>query len=325
MIAVGAWSAALAAPVAPADPTTIAGASAALHDASRKAEAAAEAYNLAASKQVSANNAVSGAQKAAAAADAAYAKRRRDMTQLVHARYEGTSLGAAGALIDSSSARNLLTRMGTLDVMSTRFGQTVAGLSQTRQTADAAHAAAVTAVTTARTVREQAKAALNAANAQQAHFRQILSTLSAAQLAQYRSGTIPPAVAKATIAANPEPLTAEQRTIVNFVEAQVGKPYVFAASGPAAYDCSGLSMVAYQLVGIHLSHYAPTQYTASSNHPDSSQLEPGDLVFLYPDIGHVEIYVGNGIAVSAADEELGIRYVNVFADMGSWYGATRLL
>ena len=48
-------------------------------------------------------------------------------------------------------------------------------------------------------------------------------------------------------------------------------------------------------------------------------------MFLYQPIGHVEVYIGNGVAVSAANEELGVRYVNVFDDMADYTGATRLL
>ncbi len=59
-------------------------------------------------------------------------------------------------------------------------------------------------------------------------------------------------------------------------------------------------------------------------HVSYSQLQPGDLVFLYSPISHVEIYIGNDIAVSAADEQLGIRYVHVSQDMGNWAGATHL-
>ena len=315
-----------AAPARPANPpTTIASASAALSDASRKAEKTAEAFNLATIKLAAANKAAADARRAALQADARYDQRRGQMTHLVRARYEGDSFGTAAALLDSRNAGNLMTRMGTLNLVSSRLGAVLAAVGEAKAAADAANNTATATLRAANAMATRAERSFTEANTSKAKFETILATLSAAQLAQYNSGTVPPAVAKATIAAGNPHLSAKQKTIVDFVESQVGKPYVFAAAGPEAYDCSGLSMVAYALVGIHLPHNSVTQYTASSNHPTSSQLQPGNLVFLYPDTGHVEIYVGNGMAVSAADEELGIRYVNVFADMGSWYGATRLL
>ncbi len=306
-------------------PTTIGAATAALTQASREAEGAAEAYNLASGQVNATVQAAAAAQRVATVANAAYARERAVMSDLVRVRYEGHSLGTAGALLDSTDASALISRAGTLSAVSSRMGATIAQVGQAKLAADRANAAATARQRDARTSQDQAKATLRAATDRKANFQRILSTLSAAQLAQYNSGTIPPEVARGTIAEGSQTLTSRQKTIIDYVQAQVGKPYVFAAAGPDAYDCSGLVKAAYALLGFSLTHYAPTQYTASGNHPSSSQLQPGDLVFLYPDIGHVEIYIGNGIAVSAADEELGIRYVNVFADMGSYFGATRLL
>ena len=76
-----------------------------------------------------------------------------------------------------------------------------------------------------------------------------------------------------------------------FALAQIGKPYVFAASGPNAYDCSGLTMAAWGKAGVQLPHFAAYQYNMG-HHVSRSQLEPGDLVFFYPGIQHVAMYIG---------------------------------
>jgi cell wall-associated NlpC family hydrolase len=313
----------------PADPAplpaTIASTTTALSDASRQAERAAEAYNLATGRLAAADQAAVTARRVAAVAAADYQRERSAMTDLVRVRYEGDSFGTAGALLDSTDARGLINRMGTLDVVSSRFGATIAAVGRAKIAADVSRTQAVARQRDAQVGFAKAQGALADAEAKKRRFQAILASLSATQLAQYNSGTIPPTVARGIIAAGARTLSAKQKTIVDYAQAQVGKPYVFAAAGPDAYDCSGLVKAAFALLGFDLTHYAPTQYSASGDHPSATQLQPGDLVFLYPDIGHVEIYVGGGLAVSAADEELGIRYVNVFADMGSWYGATRLL
>ncbi|HEY8481916.1 MAG TPA: NlpC/P60 family protein [Spirillospora sp.] len=74
---------------------------------------------------------------------------------------------------------------------------------------------------------------------------------------------------------------------------KIGKPYVWGAAGPNAFDCSGLTMWAYRQVGINLPHYTGSQWTAGTHVP-RSQLQPGDLVFFYSDLHHVGLYVGNG-------------------------------
>lgn len=77
-----------------------------------------------------------------------------------------------------------------------------------------------------------------------------------------------------------------------------GDPYVWGAAGPNAFDCSGLVKWAYAQVGISLPHYTVYQFN-SGEHISRSQLEPGDLVFFYSDIGHVGMYIGNGLMVDA--------------------------
>jgi cell wall-associated NlpC family hydrolase len=75
--------------------------------------------------------------------------------------------------------------------------------------------------------------------------------------------------------------------IVAAAAAQAGKPYVYGATGPSAFDCSGLTGWAYAAVGIHLPRTSSAQAAAMTR---VSQPLPGDLVF-FP--GHIGIYAGN--------------------------------
>jgi peptidoglycan DL-endopeptidase CwlO len=85
---------------------------------------------------------------------------------------------------------------------------------------------------------------------------------------------------------------------VRFAHAQLGKGYRWAASGPDAYDCSGLTSAAWGAAGVRLPHNAARQYRAVSR-ISRSELRPGDLVFYYPDIHHVGIYQGDGKIIHA--------------------------
>jgi cell wall-associated NlpC family hydrolase len=87
--------------------------------------------------------------------------------------------------------------------------------------------------------------------------------------------------------------------IVAFAYAQLGKPYVWAAAGPRSYDCSGLVLAAYALVGIHLEHAVVLIWPASQ-HIRRDQLEPGDLVFYESSsLHHIAIYIGGGRVIHA--------------------------
>jgi peptidoglycan DL-endopeptidase CwlO len=79
---------------------------------------------------------------------------------------------------------------------------------------------------------------------------------------------------------------------------RIGDPYVWGAAGPDSFDCSGLVMWAYAQVGISLEHFTGDQWN-EGEHVSISQLEPGDLVFFYADLGHVGLYIGNGLMVDA--------------------------
>ncbi|RMI45365.1 NlpC/P60 family protein [Actinomadura harenae] len=74
---------------------------------------------------------------------------------------------------------------------------------------------------------------------------------------------------------------------------KLGDPYVWGASGPSSFDCSGLVMWAYEQLGVNLPHYTGDQWNAGT-HVTRDRLRPGDLVFFYPDLHHMGLYVGAG-------------------------------
>jgi peptidoglycan DL-endopeptidase CwlO len=79
---------------------------------------------------------------------------------------------------------------------------------------------------------------------------------------------------------------------------QLGKPYLWGAAGPNAYDCSGLVMWAYAHVGISLAHFTGDQWTEGA-HVSRSQLQPGDIVFFFSDISHEGMYIGGNLMIDA--------------------------
>ena len=100
-----------------------------------------------------------------------------------------------------------------------------------------------------------------------------------------------------------------------FARSQLGKPYRYAGAGPDDWDCSGLTMVAYEAVEVRLPHNALAQYqaTAAATVPLDS-LQPGDLVYFGPDlaaIGHVGIYVGGGDMIDAPHTGAFVRVESI--------------
>jgi cell wall-associated NlpC family hydrolase len=85
---------------------------------------------------------------------------------------------------------------------------------------------------------------------------------------------------------------------VAYARAQVGKPYCWGGSGPGCFDCSGLTMMAWQQAGVSLPHSSAAQYNVGRR-ISASELQPGDLIFYYSPISHVSIYIGGGQRISA--------------------------
>lgn len=101
-----------------------------------------------------------------------------------------------------------------------------------------------------------------------------------------------------------------------------GDPYVWGAAGPNAFDCSGLVLWAYAQVGISLPHYTGDQWNMGV-HVSRANLQPGDLVFFYADIGHVGLYIGNGLMVDAPDFGEPVQVQPVMWDV--YVGAVRIV
>lgn len=101
-----------------------------------------------------------------------------------------------------------------------------------------------------------------------------------------------------------------------FARHQIGDPYVWGATGPDAWDCSGLTMGAWRAGGIALPHYSVAQYSQSTPISRSS-LRPGDLVFWGSSsspssIYHVALYVGNGMIVQAPRTGRDVEEVSMY-------------
>ncbi|MYR42399.1 C40 family peptidase [Streptomyces sp. SID5910] len=92
--------------------------------------------------------------------------------------------------------------------------------------------------------------------------------------------------------------SAEGDRAVRFAVEQLGKPYQWGAEGPAAYDCSGLTSVAWQRAGTPIPRTSQEQWARLERVP-LEELRPGDLVVYFPEATHVALYLGDGMVVQA--------------------------
>ncbi|MEV5998366.1 NlpC/P60 family protein [Streptomyces griseomycini] len=117
----------------------------------------------------------------------------------------------------------------------------------------------------------------------------------------------------------PGPRAAEA---VSYAYRKIGSPYVWGATGPDAFDCSGLVQAAYRSAGVSLPRTTYAQIT-TGRRVSRSELRPGDLVFFYSGISHVGIYVGDGRMIHAPNPSAPVRLDPV--DRMPFAGATRVV
>ncbi|WP_104522665.1 C40 family peptidase [Blastococcus atacamensis] len=254
-----------------------------------------------------------GAQLEKATAELAAAQ--QSVRSVARTAYTGESMGSFQAMMMSESADEFVSRVTTL--------QTIAG-HQTGlvERAAAANVAAAQAQATATKAATDAQATFDAVAAQQADLQKQIDEFKA-QFNQLSAEERRAAVAESSHtdeAAGEEradgarasrddrsapapsaPVVANSQAAqvaVNAALAQRGKPYVWAAGGPNAFDCSGLTQYAFRAAGISLPHSSRGQ-SGMGQAVSRDQLQPGDLVFFYRPVSHVGIYIGNGQMVHA--------------------------
>lgn len=109
---------------------------------------------------------------------------------------------------------------------------------------------------------------------------------------------------------------------VSYAYTKLGSPYVWGATGPDAFDCSGLIQAAYRSAGISLPRTTYAQIDAGRR-VSRSELLPGDLVFFYSGISHVGMYIGNGQMIHAPNPSAPVRVAPI--DQMPFAGATRVV
>jgi len=112
---------------------------------------------------------------------------------------------------------------------------------------------------------------------------------------------------------------------LKFALKQIGDLYVWAAAGPTRWDCSGLTMRAYQAAGVSLPHSSRVQINYGKSISYAS-IKPGDLLFFGKPISHVSIYMGGGKMVQAPRPGKKVEVIPLTRKFGTkpFVGARRL-
>lgn len=260
-----------------------------------------------------------------AAAESRIDQFRPTVGKLAAASYQGARTNRLFALMVSDSPQQLLDQMSALDAISNETSKAVSEFKQATADATAAAEASQASADAARAATEQAKQVSDELQNKQSELQKQIDSvtkafdqLTGAERAQLAGSPFPAGVDAGSILANLGSGTGSAALQAGLT--QVGKPYSWGATGPDAYDCSGLVVWAYKQIGKVLPRSSQAQ--ADGGTPvDKSQLQPGDVVLFYSDASHVGLYAGDGNVLHASTYGTPVK-VDSMASM-PFYGARR--
>jgi len=318
-----------------------------LNELSRQAEQTTEAMH---SAQLDLDNklAVQQAADAKHAADAAAVESAKSqlatfqssVDKLAAAQYMGGRTDGLDAMLTATSPQGLIDQLAVQRVMAAEMSAQMKSYREIGQQAALAEDASAKSAAEAKTAAEQAAAVRADLQSKQSRLQLQVAVVKSQYLALTPSqrealAAMPPMPAPpAPEAAAPDPgvLAAppgdippgdvappgeipgggapEAATVIQAALSRIGSPYSWGASGPSAFDCSGLVMWSFQQAGISLPH--SSQALAQGGQPVSmDQMQPGDLVTYYSDASHVAIYIGDGMMVHASTYGTPVRVAPV--------------
>jgi cell wall-associated NlpC family hydrolase len=289
-------------------------ASAAPHDRTRaevdrlyaQAEKATEAYNKADENADALRREVGDAQDRIARKQQRVNSLRETLGSLAGAQYRSGGLDPALALLLSDDPADYLDKAAVLDRIGVHQAGELKELRSALRELAQERAEAVHKLTELDRSRKAVAAHKKRVEEKLAQARRLLNSLPYDERAAYarasRSGR-----ADFPGLGDVAPASGRAAAAMAAARAALGRPYVWGASGPYGFDCSGLMQWAYARAGVQLPRTSQEQRYAGRQIP-LSQARPGDLVVYRSDASHVAMYAGNGQVIHAPHPGAPVRY-----------------
>ncbi|GAB7103894.1 C40 family peptidase [Streptomyces phaeofaciens JCM 4814] len=303
----------------------------------REAEDATEKYNGAQEKATAAAQRLKTLRDEAARKEERLNSAREELGSMAAAQYRNGGLDPAVQLALSDDPDQYLDGAAFAERAGDRQSATVNRVRRQLREIEQLRGAARLELTTLRTRRAELKQHKTTITGKLDAARRMLEQLTAADRDRITEGTGPGGTtagrasrgttdARDTLSppgsATAGAPTSRAAAAVSYAYAKLGSPYVWGATGPDAFDCSGLALAAYRSAGISLPRTTYAQIDAGRR-VSRSALLPGDLVFFYSGITHVGIYIGNGQMIHAPNPSAPVRVAPI--DEMPFAGATRVV
>ena len=253
----------------------------------------------------------------------------RALAQLAIAQYKSSGFGETFGLLFSSDPTKYLSDAGTLEVISRNYAKKQREFATTKLKVEASQFVISDRTELLKAERAKLNREVEQARMALSKAEKILKSLKKedrerlARLEAERENKILDESKK--YAASYKGDNTRGSIALKYALKQVGDVYVWAAAGPTKWDCSGLTMRAFQQAGVSLPHSSRIQVKYGKS-VSFGAVKPGDLLFFGNPISHVSIYMGGGKMVQAPRPGKRVEVISFTKRFGSkpFVGARRL-
>ncbi|MEW1753749.1 C40 family peptidase [Streptomyces angustmyceticus] len=306
----------------------------------RQAEVATQKYNAAKEHAETQRHTVDKLLDGAAKRAEAMNESRRRLGTFASAQYRTGGMNPTAQLMLAKDPQQFFDRSHLMERLTGRQKQAVSDYQEQQAAAARQRAEATRSLERLQTSQASLKESKQSVQAKLAEARQLLSRLTAqekARLAELERRKEAAAKRKAEEEARKQqererqqqhdgggqsgggtdggssagPSSNQAEKALAFARAQMGKPYVWGATGPSSYDCSGLTQAAWKAAGVSLPRTTWDQVKVGQR-VATKDLKPGDLVFFYDDISHVGMYIGGGKMIHAPHPGANVREESIY-------------
>ncbi|MGV9254648.1 NlpC/P60 family protein [Streptomyces sp. NPDC003697] len=275
-----------------------------------QAEQATEKYNGAKEKQEKLQKEISTIQDNVARGQEELNKLRDGLGSMAAGQYRSGGIDPSLQLFLSSDPDDYLDKASTLDQLSSQQVDALKKIQDKQRELAQERAEATEKLKDLATTRTELGKKKKEVQGKLAEAQKLLNSLTAKEKAELTAEQARATRASERTVLNGSDSSASGRAAAAFSAAQsrLGSPYVYGATGPSSFDCSGLTSWAYAQAGVGIPRTSESQANIGTRIYSMSDLRVGDLVFFFNDLHHVGLYAGNGQVLHAPRTGTVVRY-----------------
>ncbi|MBA2948579.1 C40 family peptidase [Streptomyces himalayensis] len=277
-----------------------------------EAEHATEKYNGAKEKQQKLDKQIDNLQDKVARGQDELNDLRDGLGSLASAQYRSGGIDPSIQLFLSSDPDDYLDKASTLDQLSSQQVDALKKIQEKQRSLAQQRQEASDKLADLAATRKELRENKEKVQAKLAEAQKVLNTLTAAEKAALAAEEERASRDSARSAlGGGQAASGRAAAAYSAAQSKLGSPYVYGASGPSSFDCSGLTSWAFAQAGVSIPRTSQAQASAGTRIYSQSDLKVGDLVLFYGDLHHVGFYAGNGQILHAPRTGTVVRYESI--------------